>query len=880
MTRYTILVILAVAALTVTFWAMINRPGMVPPWPEQITGFAFSPMRSGQSPVDGDFPSPEQIDADLALLAGKTKAIRSYTVEGTLGEIPALARAYGLRVTLGAWLDGDMAGNEAELERLLSVIGGQLHANRVIVGNEALWRNDLTVEQIIGYLDWTRERLVARVSTAEPWHVWLRYPQLADHVDFITAHILPYWEGEDVDEAVAYVDDKMERLRVTFPDKDILIGEVGWPSRGRDRGRAVASPANEATFLRRFLRHATREGYDYFVLEAFDQPWKRISEGDVGAYWGVYDVERQPKFEFEQPVVAVPAWRILAAVSVVVATVVFALLLLDSRTLGRPGRNFLAVIAFSAVTAAVWVVYDYTQQYLTVEIVLVGALLMLGMIGVLLVVLAEAHEWAEAHWVIGRRRAFQAQAMSDADLPKVSIQVPAYNEPPEMMIATLDALAQLDYPDFEVLVIDNNTKDPAVWEPVRAHCERLGSSFRFFHVDSLPGFKAGALNYALTLADPQAEVVAVIDSDYQVDPCWLRDLVPQFRDAEIAIVQAPQDYRDGNANAFKSMCYAEYRGFFFIGMITRNERNAIIQHGTMTLVRRSVLEGVGGWAEWTITEDAELGLRIFEQGHQAMYVPRSYGRGLMPDTFLDYKKQRARWAFGAVQIMRAHLGKLLGLRPSRLTPGQRYHFWAGWLPWLADGLNLFFSLAAIAWSVGMIMAPLHFDPPLIAFSLLPLVLFGFKVAKLVYLYRSRVDAGTGQTLGAAWAGLALTHEIGTAVLSGLLRRSKPFFRTPKLARPDTWLGALAAARTEALLAAALLLAVAGIRITQTMGGLDLFLWTLVLLVQAIPYLAAVTLSWVACMPRLGAGPFAGPQQAAPGPCLRSEDSFPDVGQRL
>ena len=156
----------------------------------------------------------------------------------------------------------------------------------------------------------------------------------------------------------------------------------------------------------------------------------------------------------------------------------------------------------------------------------------------------------------------------------VSIHVPAYNEPPAMLCATLDALALLDYPDFEILVVDNNTHDPAVWQPVEAHCRRLGPRFRFFHVDPLAGFKAGALNFALRHTAPEAAVVAVIDSDYQVDANWLKDLVPLFESSRTAIVQAPQDYRDADANAFKAMMYAEYRGFFYIGMITRNERNA------------------------------------------------------------------------------------------------------------------------------------------------------------------------------------------------------------------------------------------------------------------------------------------------------------------
>ena len=152
--------------------------------------------------------------------------------------------------------------------------------------------------------------------------------------------------------------------------------------------------------------------------------------------------------------------------------------------------------------------------------------MLIGMMGVILVVLVEAHEWAEALWVRERRRRLVPVPVDDDDLPMVSIHVPAHNEPPDMLIQTLDALARLNYPRFEVLLIDNNTKDPAVWQPVEAHCRKLGSRFRFFHVDPLSGFKSGALNYALERTATDAEVIGVIDSDYIVQPNWLRDLVP------------------------------------------------------------------------------------------------------------------------------------------------------------------------------------------------------------------------------------------------------------------------------------------------------------------------------------------------------------------
>ena len=340
----------------------------------------------------------------------------------------------------------------------------------------------------------------------------------------------------------------------------------------------------------------------------------------------------------------------------------------------------------------------------------------------------------------------------------------------------------------------------------------------------------------------------MIDSDYVVDARWLRDLTPAFQDERIAIVQAPQDYRDADQSAFKAMCYAEYRGFFQIGMITRNERNAIIQHGTMTMVRRVQLDA-RRWAEWCITEDAELGLRIFEAGYDASYVPESYGRGLMPDTFIDFKKQRFRWAYGAMQIIKAH-GRALFLEGGPLSPGQRYHFVAGWLPWIADGCNLLFNLAALGWSVAMVWAPGRVDAPLVLYSVLPLSLFTFKLAKLVHLYHVRVGANLRQTLAAAVAGLALTHTIGRATVKGLVTNSEPFFRTPKKRRSSGLWRALAAAREETLMMIGLMLSAWAVSYTglPQNAGPDHFAWIVVLLIQSVPYASSLIVSLMSAFP--------------------------------
>jgi cellulose synthase/poly-beta-1,6-N-acetylglucosamine synthase-like glycosyltransferase len=161
-----------------------------------------------------------------------------------------------------------------------------------------------------------------------------------------------------------------------------------------------------------------------------------------------------------------------------------------------------------------------------------------------------------------------------------------------------------------------------------------------------------------------------------------------------------------------------------------------------------------------------------------------------------FKQQRSRWAFGAMQVLRRHFDLLIRGRGGNVTAGQRYHFIAGWLPWLADGFNLIFNSAALVWSLVMVAFPRHIEPPLAIFSVLPLSLLAFKLVKMVHLYRTRVGANLSQTLAAGIAGLSLSHTIGSAMVAGFVRRDRPFFRTPKRARRHAFGEALPAARAR------------------------------------------------------------------------------------
>ena len=842
-----------VGTLLLAMWALFNRPDHVPAWPETIQGVSFSPFRADQDPETTDYPSEREIERDLKLLSGRVRAVRTYSVEGTLAAVPRLARPLGLNVMVGVWISNDIERNRREIETLAEIRDEFGRAVKgVVVGNESMLRGELTVNELAVYLDVVRA-IVAPipVTVAETWDVWHRHPDLVDHVDYVTAHVLPYWEGVPADVAPGYVFERYDELVRMFPDKPVLLGEVGWPSEGRQRGGSIPSMQNQAKFLRRFLAEADARDAPYFALEAFDQVWK-TNEGAVGRYWGIFNADREAKFPFSEPVTPVPQWPALAGFSLAFTVLILTFLLRDSRGLVNGGRGFLVLVSYAISTAVVWMVYDYSRKYLSWEQVVVGIGILSAAFCITLVLLAEAHEWAESIWA---RRPPRKSPVPDAPRTprKVSIHVPIHDEPPGMVIETLAALRRLEHDDYEVIVVDNNTKDPLVWQPVEAWCERQGGGrFRFFHVDPLAGFKAGALNFALERTAPDADLVAVIDSDYVVAPDWLADCTPMFDDPEVSIVQAPQDYRDGDESLFKSMIYCEYAGFFGIGMVNRDARNAIIQHGTMTIVRRPVLDDLDGWATWCITEDAELGLRIFEEGHRARYVPRSYGRGLMPDNFLDYKKQRFRWAYGSVLILRHHMRYFLSLSRSKLTRGQRYHFIAGWLPWMADGLSLFFNIVALGFSVLMILFPHVLTPPEIMLSLLPIAFFVFKLSKMMVLYRWRMRATVVQSVAAGIAGLAVSHTIARAMLEGLRTTSVGFFRTPKAASSHSVVKALTDAREELLFATALLLAAFAMSLRDDAYLLDTKLWMTLLVVQSIPYLAAVLLSLISAFSKLPA----------------------------
>jgi exo-beta-1,3-glucanase (GH17 family)/cellulose synthase/poly-beta-1,6-N-acetylglucosamine synthase-like glycosyltransferase len=827
-----------VLGATLLFWASRDYEVIAPNWDGLVRGITYNPSHMFSQRDHEKDVSPARIDHDLKQLSQLTAHIRTYTVDKGMDRVPEIARRYGMTVSLGIWIGPDLDENEKQIELgIKTALANRRTVDRVFVGNEVIERGDLSTEQLSAYMKRVRAALPYRikVTTAEPWSTWLLAPELAQNADVIAIHLLPYWEGVYISGSLGSLQRWFDDVANQYPGKPIIIGEVGWPSEGPARRAAEPSLANEAYFDRAFVRLAMEKGYDYYLIEGYDQPWKVGLEGSVGAYWGVFDASGHPKFPFNGLFRSFPEWRTYAALAGIITLLLGLLILKRMPRVHQAGYLMMGGLVALVSTGLLSMLDAITLQYIDVlDLAILVAMVPLVLLAATIVI-TESIEMAASLWRVERRA---VHAEIPAGSPAVSIHVPCYNEPPAMVIETLNALAKLDYENFEVILLDNNTPDERTWLPVQAHCATLGPRFRFVHMDNVKGFKAGALNEAIKLTDPKTEYIAVIDSDYQVEAFWLRRTLPFFASPEIALVQGPQDYRDGHESLFKAMCYEEYRGFFHIGMVERNEHDAIIQHGTMTIVRKVALEEVGGWAEWCITEDTELGLRLFENGYSAAYIPQSMGKGLTPDTLGAFMTQRYRWAYGAMQILKRHAGSFF-LGRTKLSWGQRYQFISGWLPWISDALGLAVTAIALTWTALMFFDPEAFDVPMAALSGTALALFAIKLLKTLLLYPQKVRSGILGAAAASIAGLALTHTVAKAVWTGIFTSGKPFLRTPKCEDPARLSQVLRMAWQETALLLACVLAFVSMIGEHTFESPAVMLWMTMLAIQATPYAATV-----------------------------------------
>jgi exo-beta-1,3-glucanase (GH17 family)/cellulose synthase/poly-beta-1,6-N-acetylglucosamine synthase-like glycosyltransferase len=840
MRNVVVAVVVALAtALHAAVWFMTHEQVSPPNATGALASVSFSPMDpDGDGEVD--YATEEQIRSDLEAIAPYTRAIRTYSSTQGLERVPSLASVYGLRVTQGAWIDDREENNEREIESAIELANRYQDIDSVIVGNETIYRSQgenvkEDVRDLIDKIQRVKREVSVPVSTAEVWNIWLEHPELVSAVDYVAVHVLPYWEGLPGSAAVDHAIDVYQQLRKAYPGKRIVIAEFGWPSAGLNRKAAVPNPLTQANAIRDFITRAEALGIDYSIIEAFDQPWK-TGEGSVGPYWGVFNADREPKFALSGAV-DTPNFPFTLMTALAIG-LLFSIPIFGISRVTVPQAGVLAVTAqaigaWSANVVDYWVMHYFVLGS-QVAMFVGGAML----VPLIMIMRRRIEELAAITFGDKPGRLLGQGGAAPSRTPLVSIHVPAYREPPDMLRQTLDSVANLDWPNLECIVVINNTPDPALWEPIEEHCRHLGPRFKFIREDNLQGFKAGALRLALEYTAPEAEIIGVIDADYVVDPNWLKDLVPAFDDREVGLVQAPQDHRDCNRSMTQVIMNREYAGFFDIGMVQRNEANAIVTHGTMCLLRRVALLDAGGWSSDTIVEDTDLGLTLLERGWRAHYTKKRYGWGLLPSDFAAYKQQRHRWAYGGVQLIKKHWREFLP-GGSLLTPQQRSQFLSGWLTWLgAEAVGVLIAIFNLIWMP--LVAFLGIAVPESVLMLPVLATFIVMLFHFMVLYRTRVQAPLFASLGAALSAMALQLTVGKAVAEGVIRDGLPFMRTAKggggrwsLSFPALW---------EAVLGFLLLLGSFLLYVTNEQQVRAISIFSAVMLVQSLPFLAAVAIA--------------------------------------
>ncbi len=416
-------VIALVACVHAGLWALARDNIAAPGYDGQLASVSYAPFQGNANPDAGSQAQAAQIRADLKLLAPLTRAIRTYSATGGVELVPGIAAEFGLRVTIGAWIDKDKDRNEREIRSVIDLAHRHSNINGIFVGNETIYRGEQTVPDLIAKIQRVKRAVNVPVTTGEIWNVWMEHPELVSAVDFIAAHILPYWEGfseqQAVDQAILIYD----KLRQAYPGKRVVIAEFGWPSAGYNLKNANPGRIDQAVVLRNFVSKAEAYGIDYNVVEAIDQPWK-IFEGGVGPYWGLFDAARHPKFSWTGPITNPDHWKLAG-----IALLVSVLLSLPILAMAAVSTTQAVLLAGAANIVGAWAatMFAFWNGHYFVP----GAAFALGLgtlllVPLIIIALARVDELAAI--AFGRKplRVISAPPLvPEAAAPKVSIHIPA-----------------------------------------------------------------------------------------------------------------------------------------------------------------------------------------------------------------------------------------------------------------------------------------------------------------------------------------------------------------------------------------------------------------------------------------------------------------------
>ncbi len=369
--------------------------------------------------------------------------------------------------------------------------------------------------------------------------------------------------------------------------------------------------------------------------------------------------------------------------------------------------------------------------------------------------------------ILYSRKVEEIQNINDGtnEYPFVSIHIATCNEPPEMVIKTLKNALAIKYPNYEIIVLDNNTKDENLWKPVESFCKNHPDKIKFKHIEELSGFKAGALNECLKMVHSQTEYIFTIDADYLVETDCITTAINESQKNDFALVQFPQFYVSHQS---KTGILKELEHFFTSYAISGNKSFSTLPTGTLSFIKLEALKKVGGWPERSLTEDARLGLDLLRENFKTRFSSKCIGRGIIPGTIEDLKKQRHRWVYGNAQC-------LLDLIKMRMPGRCKFSAFMQLIAWI--------NLLAIPIVCCILYIVLSFIQKEKDYDLIPLFIslqFGiFITGKFILLVKSSDRESFNSGLRAFFIHLALSFEMAFAFWPALVSGSQKFVRTSK-----------------------------------------------------------------------------------------------------
>ncbi len=259
-----------------------------------VHGFCFSLYEDGQKP--GDIISAGQIRRRMQVLKPFTQWIRSFScIEGN-ELIPQIAKELGLKTLVGAWLGTDKEKNQQEIKNLVSLAKDGF-VDIAAVGNEVLYRNDLSEDELLSFIQQVKKEIPGiPVGYVDAYYEFVQKPRVSDACDVILSNCYPFWEGTDFNHALPHMQQMVHQAKTAAKGKPVIITETGWPSKGEKFGYAVPSPQAAMKYFINTQLWAMDENIDVFYFSSFDESWKVGAEGEVGAYWGIWDKNEKLKF--------------------------------------------------------------------------------------------------------------------------------------------------------------------------------------------------------------------------------------------------------------------------------------------------------------------------------------------------------------------------------------------------------------------------------------------------------------------------------------------------------------------------------------------------------------------------------------------------------